>query len=55
MTGSTYEQIAANLSAGPSTVWRTVKRFDWESTVEAKKHHGGEKTDEQPKVVLDNP
>ena len=43
MSGLTYEQIAANLNVDPSTVWRTVRKFEEDGTVEAGKHEG-EKT-----------
>ena len=36
-------QIAANLNVDPSTVWRTVRKFEEDGTVEARKHKG-EKT-----------
>jgi len=60
MSGLTYEQIAANLNVDPSTVWRTVRKFEEDGTVEAGKHEG-EKTltvyDELLIIqsVLDNP
>jgi len=60
MNGLTYEQIAVNLNLDPSTVWRTVRKFEEDGTVEARKHEG-EKTltvyDELLIVqsVLDNP
>ena len=60
MSGLTYEQIAANLKVDPSTVWRTVRKFEEDGTVEARKHKG-EKTltvyDELLIIqsVLDNP
>lgn len=60
MSGLTYEQIAANLKVDPSTVWRTVRKFEGDGTVEARKHEG-EKTltvyDELLIIqsVLDNP
>ena len=59
MSGLTYEQIAANLNVDPSTVWRTVRKFE-DGTVEARKHKG-EKTltvyDELLiiQTILDNP
>ena len=40
MSGLTYEQIAANLNVDPSTVWRTVRKFEEDGTVEAGKHEG---------------
>ena len=60
MSGLTYEQIAANLNVDPSTVWRTVRKFEEDGTVEARKHKD-EKTltvyDELLiiQTVLDNP
>ena len=60
MSGLTYEQIASNLNVDPSTVWRTVWKFEEDGTVEARKHEG-EKTrtvyDELLiiQTVLDNP
>ena len=44
MTGLTCERIAENLNVDPSNVCRTVKRFDEEGTVEARKNIGAEKT-----------
>ena len=44
MAGLTYEQIAANLNVDPSTVYKTVKRFDEEGTVETRKNSGANKT-----------
>jgi len=40
MSGLTYKQIAANLNVDPSTVWRTVRKFKEDGTVEARKHEG---------------
>ena len=40
MSGLTYEQIAANLNVDPSTVQRTVRKFEENGTVEARKHEG---------------
>ena len=42
MSGLTYEQIAANLNVDPSTVQRTVRKFEENGTVEARKHEGEE-------------
>ena len=44
MGGLTYERIAANLNVDPSTVWRTIRRFEEEGTVKAKKHEGADST-----------
>ena len=53
----TYEQIAANLNVDPSTVWRTVRKFEEDGTVEARKHKALTVYDELLIIqsVLDNP
>ena len=57
MSGLTYEQIAANLKVDPSTVWRTVRKFEGDGTVEARKQKTLTVYDELLIIqsVLDNP
>ena len=60
MSGVTYKQIAANLNVDPSTVWRTVCKFEEDGTVEARKHKGEESLTVYDELliiqtVLDNP
>ena len=41
MLGLTYEEIASRLSVDPSTVWRTVQRFEEHGTVDSCYTHEG--------------
>ena len=50
--GLTYEEIAINLCVDVSTVWRTVKRFESEGNVEAKKNKGYHKLSEVEEYAI---
>ena len=60
MSGVTYKQITANLNVDPLTVWRTVRKFEEDCTVEARTHKGEESLTVHDELliiqtVLDNP
>ena len=40
MLGFTYKRIASNLNVDVATVWRAVKRFHDQGSVEGKEHSG---------------
>jgi len=46
MLGLTCQQVACNLSVHSSTVWRTVKRFEEEGSIDERKNEGPHKLTE---------
>ena len=60
MLGLNYQQIASNLNVHTSTVWRTVKRFEEEGSIDERKKEGPCKLTESEEfatmeIVLENP
>ena len=60
MLGLSYQQIASNLNVHTSTVWRTVKRFEEEGSIDERKNEGPRKLTESEEfanmeIVLEKP
>ena len=60
MLGLSYQQIASNLNVCTSTVWRTVKRFEEEGSIDERKNEGRRKLTESEEfaimeIVLEKP
>ena len=60
MLGLTCQQVACNLSVHSSTVWRTVKRFEEEGSIDERKNEGPHKLTELEEfaimeIVLEKP
>ena len=60
MLGLNYQQIASNLNVYTSTVWRTVKRFEEEGSIDERKNEGPRKLTESEEfaimeIVLEKP
>jgi len=60
MLGLTSQQVACNLSVHSSTVWRTIKRFEEDGSVDDRKNEGPHKLTELEEfaimeIVLEKP